>query len=232
MINLELYKNIYEVESTLLNKSECEKDLGLYIKNDLKWDTQVEYVTAKANRILGMLKKSFKYPNVESIKLLYTSLVRPHLEYANSSWCPYLKKDLEMLEKIQRRATKLVPNIKRLNYQDRLSVFGLTDLKTRRMRGDLIQMYKITNKIEKIKLVNGVNFSVRAQGYNLRRHSKNLHRELVKNCPSRFNFLVNRVANVWNELPEEVVSACTINSFKSKLDVWMKAKTASTAIAH
>ena len=73
----------YEVESTLLNKSECEKDLGIYIKNDLKWDTQVKYVTAKTNSILRMLKKSFKYPNVESIKLLYTSLVRPDLEYAN-----------------------------------------------------------------------------------------------------------------------------------------------------
>ena len=137
-----------------------------------------------------------------------------------------------MIEKIQRRATKLVPNIKRLNYQQCLSVFGLTDLKTRRMRGDLIQMYKIINKLEKIKLVNGVNFSDRVQGYNLRRNSRNLHRELVKNCPSRFNFLVNRVVNVWNELPEVVIIACTINSFKSKLDVWLKAKTASTAIAH
>ena len=90
----------YEIESRTLNKSDCEKDLGVYISNDLKWEAQIGYVTAKANRILGMLKKSFKYPSINVIKLLYTSLVRPHLEYAISSWCPHLKKDLEMIEKV------------------------------------------------------------------------------------------------------------------------------------
>ena len=140
------------------------------------------------------------------------------------------KKDLKMIEKVQRRVTKFLPNIKLLNYQDRLSVYGLTDIKIRRILGFLIQMYKIIIKIEKVKLVNGV--SVCGQGYNLRRFLRNLYREIVKNCPSRFYFLVNRVVNVWNELPEEVISACTINSFKSKLDVWMKTKTVSTAIAH
>ena len=92
-------------------------------------------------------------------------------------------------------------------------------------------MYKIINKIEIVKFTNGVNFSEGDRVYNLRRHSKTLRRELVKNCPFRFNFLVNRVANVWNKLPEEVISANTMNSFKSKLDAWMKRNMATTAIA-
>ena len=120
-----------------LIKSVCENDLGIFIKNELKWDTQVTYVTAKANKILGMLKKRLRYPNVNNIKLLYTSMVRPHLEFAITSWCPYLKKDIDMIEKIQRRATKLVPNLKHLPYSTRLSKFGLTDLTMRRLRGDL-----------------------------------------------------------------------------------------------
>ena len=75
-----------------------------------------------------------------------------------------------MIEKVQRRITKLVPSIRRSDYQTRLSAFDLTDLKTRRIRGDLIQMYKIINKIEIVKFTNGVNFSEGDRVYNLRRH--------------------------------------------------------------
>ncbi|CAF1008527.1 unnamed protein product [Brachionus calyciflorus] len=74
------------IESQSLTKSDCEKDLGIYIQSDLKWDTQIKYATSKANRVLGCIRKSFKYTQSEVIKLLYTSLVRPHLEYAISSW--------------------------------------------------------------------------------------------------------------------------------------------------
>ncbi|CAF0767718.1 unnamed protein product [Brachionus calyciflorus] len=75
----------YEMFSQKLNKSKCEKDLGIYIQNDLKWHTQLKNVTAKGNRMLGIIIKSFKNPTAEIIKLLYCSLVRPHLEYAVSS---------------------------------------------------------------------------------------------------------------------------------------------------
>ena len=139
---------------------------------------------------------------------------------------------IDMIEKIQRRATKLVPSIRHLDYSERLRVFGLTDLTSRRSRDDLIQMFKIMNKIECVKFEKGINFSHSGQFYNLRRHSKTLCREQVKNCPPRFHFLTNRVANVWNGLPEEVVNAKTVNSFKSKLDAWMVKKKEATATAH
>ena len=128
-------------------------DIDRVYKLSRNFSAKLECYSQVFNSIFGLLKKSFQYPNVESIKLLYTSLVRPHFEYANSFWCQCVKKDLEMLEKTQPRAIKLVQNIKRLNCQERLYVFGLTDLKIR-MRDDLIQMFKITNKKEKIKLVN------------------------------------------------------------------------------
>ena len=96
-------------------KSTCEKDLGVYIKNDvltwtIKWDVQVRNCATKANRVLGMIRKTFKYKNKDIIRLLYTSLVRPHLEYAVSAWCPYFEKDCNELEKVQKRATKLFLN--------------------------------------------------------------------------------------------------------------------------
>ena len=142
------------------------------MQSDLKWDTQIKNVTCKANRILGMIRKSFRYPTLETIKLLYCSLVRPHLEFAICSWCPYFEKDIYEIEKIQHRATKLIPNLRNLEYEQRLSILGLTNLKTKRIRRDLIQMYKLINKMELVNFKNGINFSrnkkLEDKGYNLR----------------------------------------------------------------
>ena len=83
------------------------------------------------------MKNSFKYFDAELVRLLYVSLIRPHLEYAVPVWNPYLK-----LEIIQHRATKLCPGIKKRDYEQRLKVLKLTTLETKRKRGDLIQFYK------------------------------------------------------------------------------------------
>ena len=77
-----------------------------------------------------------------------------------------------MIEKIQRRATKLIPNLKHLNYSIRLSKFGLTDLTTRRLRGDLIQLFKLNNRIELVEFIKGLTYGQSGQVYDLRRHSK------------------------------------------------------------
>ena len=170
------------------------------------------------------------------IELPIFSLVRPHLEYAISSWCPYFEKDVNALEKVQRRASKLVHELRHLDYSERLSKLKLTDLKTRRVRGDLIQMFKIVNGIEIVNFTNGINYSsntkIDNRRYELRRHRQNLTRELVRSCVPRFNFFINRVVNDWNKLPEEIINSRNTNSFKAKLDVWMAKRFEATAIAH
>ena len=86
------------------------------------------------------------------MRLLYVSLIRPHLEYAVPVWNPYLRGDIENIENVQHRATRLVPGIKRKNYEYRVKTLRLTTLEIRRKRGDLIQFYKIINKIDHINL--------------------------------------------------------------------------------
>ena len=109
--------------------------------------------------MLGIIRKVFKYPSKEIIKLLYFSLVRSHLEYAINSWCPYLEKDINEVEKVQRRATKLIPEIRDLEYHQRLASLGLSDLETRRVRGDIFQVFKLINNLEVVNLTNGLNYS-------------------------------------------------------------------------
>ena len=138
-------KNInfeYELKGLKLNKTKEQKDLGIIISNNLKVNVQVTKASKKANKMLGYIKRNFEYKNKDIIIPLYKSLVRPHLEYAIQFWAPYHQKDIDALERIQRRATKLVPNLKNMSYENRLKSLKLYTLKTRRLRGELIEVFK------------------------------------------------------------------------------------------
>jgi len=118
------------------------KDLGVIISEDLKWQKQCSEAVRKANRMLqGMIKRNFIDRSQETIILLYKSLVRPHLEYCYQIWSPYYKKDIKLIEGVQRRATKLVTGMQVLNYNDGLKRLGLQRLEGRRMRSDLIETF-------------------------------------------------------------------------------------------
>jgi len=82
----------------------------------------------KANRVLGMVNRQFHNLDKASFLILYKGFIRPHLEYAIQAWSAYLKKDIEYLEKVQRRATKLVKGIRSLPYDKRRDVLKLTTL--------------------------------------------------------------------------------------------------------
>jgi hypothetical protein len=116
----------------------------------------------------------------------------------------------------------MVKGIKKMKYEQRLKVYGITDLKTRRERGDLIQFYKYVNKCEDIRLVEDIKFGqdkiVDGPAGNLRKDNLTFRRQLVKNCKQRENFFTNRVEKNWNKLPFETKKAKSVNSFKAKID--------------
>ena len=126
------------------------------IANDLKWIHQIEKAVQAAKAIISQIRNSFMYFDAELVRLLCVSLIRPHLEYAVPVWNPYLKGDIDNIENVQHRATRLVPGIKRKGYKYRVKTLRLTTLETRRKRGTLIQFYKIRNKIDYVNLRNGL----------------------------------------------------------------------------
>jgi len=134
----------------LLEVTRKEKDLGTIVTSDLKPSQQCSVSANKAMSILGLINRTFKRIDEEDFKLLYNCYVRPHLEYCIQVWSPYLVKDILHLESVQKRATKLVTSIKKLSYTERLRKLNIYSLERRRLRGDLIEMYKILTAKEKV----------------------------------------------------------------------------------
>ena len=114
-------------DTVILGETTVEKDLGIMISNDFKVSEQCGRAAKKAMRILGMIGRTFKSLDEASLKTLYCSFVRSHLEYFIQAWSPYLVKDIATLEKVQRRATKMVPKLRKLPYEERLEKMNRGD---------------------------------------------------------------------------------------------------------
>jgi hypothetical protein len=202
-------------ERVVLEETKAEKDLGVIISSDGKNNGQVIKAVNRANAELGRLRKTFQFFNIKLFKILYPTFIRPHLEFASSVWNNMTKENIKKIEGIQKRATKMVIELRALSYEDRLKELGLTTLEMRRKRGDLIQIYKIKKGIEDVD----INIGGGNQGsYQGRRHREQITREVMGNVPMRNYFLPNRNATTWNLLPSDIVESDSVSVFKSRID--------------
>lgn len=200
-----------------LEEHEVEKDLGVFVDNKLTFKEHVAKTTAKANTVVGIIRRTFDYLDDNLFTNLFKSLVRPILEYGHSVYQPYHKTLCGDIEDVQRRATKLLPSVRDLPYPERLRRLGLPSLEHRRNRGDMIDMFKYMHGLYD---VDRPTFEL-ATSSNTRGHSLRLAKGHCR-LNLRSSFFSQRVVNKWNSLPDSVVTAPTINSFKSRLDAHWK----------
>ena len=202
-----------------------EKDLGVTVSSNFKVSNQCAKVAKKGYQVLGLINRSFANKSGEIMLPLYKSLVRPHLDYCVQAWRPSLIKDIDVLEKVQRRATRMISECREMDYEKRLKVLKLTTLETRRLRADLVEVYKIVNRLEDLKegdfftrqgrqigIDKGGAIAASTRGNSLKFYKPRFRLDVAK-----YSF-GHRVVNDWNELPDGIVLATSVNAFKGKLD--------------
>ena len=204
----------YRMNNTVLEITESEKDLGVTIDNKLKFDKHIANAVNKASKMLGLVRKTFTLLDETTIPRLFTALVRPHLEYGNVIWHPIYRKDQLEVEKVQRRATKLIPSISDLPYENRLKILKMPSLYFRRRRGDMIQTFKIMKNIDRLNPLDIFTFP---PNNNTRGHSLKMFKNRSR-LGVRKNAFSQRIVEDWNSLPENIIACETINSFKTNLD--------------
>jgi hypothetical protein len=218
-------KHKYTIDEVILEELKVEKDLGIFISNDIDWSHHINYAINKANKQLGRIKHAFKFIDESIMSLLYKSLVRPHLEYGAVIWNSQWQGEIDMLENVQYRATK-ISSLNGFTREERNLALNLPTLENRRRRGDLIQMFKLVKNIDVINLHNQIRF-FNVDG-STRGHTLRIHRELLNtqnNCKYntiRHNFFTNRVVNDWNSLSQEAVGSQSVNQFKNHIDKLLK----------
>ena len=193
-----------------------EKDLGVLIDNKLDFGNHIRAITNKANRMLGMIKIGFTCMDKEIFMNLYPVLVRPLLEYCVQVWSPHKQKHIDTIEKVQRRATKMVPALRNKPYEERLAALGLTKLVERRYRGDMIETYKIISGKENINREKFFQMATKRGNPDL------LRGEIISKQRSKKNLRANtfsqRVVNSWNKLSKKEVQAKKTSGFKTHFD--------------
>ena len=212
----------YSLNGTELQYASHEKDIGVTIDDKLSFDKHISQKCKKAISMFALIRRSFSFLDAEMFKPLYKAYVRSHLDSCSSVWAPYKMKHIDQIEKVQRRATKQIPGFRDLSYPERLRKLKIPTLSYRRLRGDLIEVYKIINGIYDTDAVQFL--KLRSTSVPNQLHTRSASRNpnlLFQNAPRldlrKFSFSV-RIVKAWNSLEGEIVKAPSVNSFKNRID--------------
>ena len=201
----------YAIGSSDLVPVDSIKDLGVTVSRNLDFCEHYSAIVGKASRVCNLIFRVFSSKDPMFLIKLFNVYARPILEYSSCVWSPSKIKDVSFIESVQRRFTKRIPFISSWSYKRRLEFLAQDTLELRRLRFDMVQVYKILNNLDIASI--GFKFRVDTR---TRGHSRMLLLPPAKTAV-RDNFFALRVVRVWNSLPDSVVTAPSLVRFKVKL---------------
>ena len=224
----------YMMNGEKLTEIKEEKDLGIWADTTHKPSKQCAVAAKSAHFALGQIQRSFHFRKKESLVPLYTTFVRSRLEFANAVWNPWQEGEIKLLEKVQERFVRMLSDVQGQTYEEKLADAGLTTLKERRKRGDMIETFKTMNGFNRVDK-NKWFFLTQENARETRRTAsvtesgteKKTH-VLDQECARleiRKNFFNVRIVKDWNNLPEEVRRQKSVNGFKNAYDRWRRKQT-------
>jgi hypothetical protein len=203
----------YSLNNVMINWSTETRDLGLVLDSKLNFIKHISLIAHKAHIRAKLILKSFLSRDPEILRKAFITYVRPLLEYCTPVWSPHTQHNITKVESVQRHFTKCLDNMSAFTYAERLQILGLESLQVRRLKCDLITCYNILNHN---LIVSNDDFFETTPYHNTRGHSRKLFKKQVRINASKFCFS-NRIINIWNSLPANVVESQSIAVFKSKL---------------
>ena len=205
----------YTMNGTVLESTDEERDIGVNVHKSLRPSKQCTESARRANAVLGQISRAFHYRNKYTFIDLYKQYVRPHLEFAVPAWSPWTQGDREVLEKVQRRAVRMVSGLRGTTYEEKLAEIGILTLEERRLQYDLVQTFKIIRGFNKVDLTTWFT-SVGDNPARITRDTSdplNIVRQVAR-TEIRRHFFSNRVIDHWNSLPSEIKMSRSVFSFK------------------
>ena len=214
-------KHKYKMMGAELAAVDSERDIGVRINSTLKPSQHCQESANKARAVLGQITRCFHFRDRTIFLRLYQQYVRPHLEFSSSVWSPWSINDINVLENVQKKAVGMISGLTSQDYDDKLLELNLWSLEKRRLMFDMVQVYKIANKIGNVQCSLKFFRDLPEQRVT-RNRAEPLN--LVKNRPRldirKYSFC-ERVVDSWNNIPTDIKQATTVIRFKSQLVKWM-----------
>jgi len=210
-------KNIghtYQINGVPLPNVTEVTDLGVLFDSNLRFTKHYRLIVNKAQHRAALILRTFKSREPALLFKAFLTYVRPLLEYCSPVWAPVYKTDIELIERVQRNFTKRLLGFRNKSYSDRLNLLNADTLELRRLKCDLVMIFKIVHKFVDINFDEF--FCLNTSGIT-RGHDYKLSKPLCSNNARQFSFACRRI-DVWNSLPVNVVSVNTVALFKLRIN--------------
>ena len=184
------------------------------MSKDLSWSPHIDEICSKARKVLGLLfRRYYQFSSSETIRQLYISLVRPHLEYACHVWAPHTSKDINSLESVQKFACKMIScRWSGASYEELLTITNLPALEKRRLELKLCHLFKIVHNM--IYFPNDAIVQRELPHYHFRSSHDHYLSQPFARTNSYFYSFIPHTVSLWNSLPTEILTLSSLNSFK------------------